>query len=308
MLPLARPWLYETWTRANWPKVESVTGAIDVVHATGLVPAATSAPLVVTLHDVAFVHSPEKFSRHGVRVMRRSLDVMRRRAARVICSSRATIADCVELGFPPEQLAHVPLGVRSHRATPAEVDSVRRRLDLPERFVLFVGTIEPRKNLVRLAAAVAQLNAGATSGARSPMPLLVAGADGWGEVNVENDDVRFVGFVDERDLPGLYAAATVFAYPSESEGFGLPVLEAMSQGTPVVTSRGTSTEEVAGGAAELVDPFDVAAIARGIDRATADAPALTVRGLVRAAEMTWRATADRTIEIYREIVGREVAE
>lgn len=294
MLPLARPWLYETWLRWNWPKVEAVTGAVDVVHATGLVPAATSMPLVVTLHDVAFVHSPEKFTRHGVRVMGRSLDVMRERAAAIVCSSRATIADCVDLGIDERRLHHVPLGVDPRRATDADVAAVRRRFGLPERFVLFVGTLEPRKNLARLATAAGAIGA----------PLVVAGADGWGDVRVPDDvDVRFLGFRSDDELRALFATADVFAYPSEQEGFGLPVLEAMAQATPVVTSRGTSTEEVAGGAAVLVDPFDVDSIADGLRRALADDGTLADAGASRAVAMTWAAAADRTLDVYRAVLA-----
>ncbi len=294
MLPFARPVLYETWNRLNWPKVEAVAGEIDVAHATGLIPCGTSAPLVVTVHDIAFVHDPDKFSRHGVRTMNRSLDVIRRRADRVICSSDATMRDCVEVGLDPATLRHVPLGVDVVEVTDAEVARVRRRYLLPDEFVLFVGTIEPRKNLARLAEAMQQPG--------MPGPLVVAGADGWGDVVLDDGaDALFLGFIPDADLAPLYAAATVFAYPSEREGFGLPVAEAMAQGTAVVTSRGTSTEEVAGGAAVLVDPFDVADIARGIVEAADRRGELAVAGRRRAGELTWASAAERTLAVYREL-------
>ena len=294
MLPLARPWLYEAWTRLNWPKVESVTGVVDVAHATGLIPCATDVPQVVTIHDLAFLHEPEKFSRQGARIMTRSLDVTKGRADRVICSSQATFDDCVAAGFDPTMLRHVALGVDSVPALSVDVERVRRRYKLPDEFVLFVGTQEPRKNLARLALAMAQRTTRQT--------LVVVGADGWGDIGrVDHGDTMFLGFVPDGDLPALYAAATVFAYPSEREGFGLPVAEAMAQGAAVVTSRGTSTEEVAGGAAVLVDPFDVDDIARGIDEANDRREELSAPAEARAAELTWAATADRTLAVYREL-------
>ena len=294
MLPLSRPALYEAWNRLNWPKVESVVGEIDVAHATGLVPCATSAPLVVTVHDLAFVHDPDKFSRHGVRLMRRSLDVIRRRAERVLCSSEATMRDCESVGIDGDKLRLVPLGVDVETIAAADIERVRRRYRLPAEFVLFVGTIEPRKNLARLAAAVRRPEV--------PLPLVVAGADGWGDHGLEHDTL-FLGFVPADDLAALYASATVFAYPSEREGFGLPVAEAMAQGTPVVTSSGTSTEEVAGGAAVLVDPYDVADIARGIIEAQDRQAELDSSGRRRAAELTWSIAAERTIAVYRELLA-----
>ncbi len=295
MLPLARPWLYETWTRWNWPKVESVIGPIDVAHATGLVPCATDAPLVVTLHDLAFVHDPAKFSAHGVKVMLRSLDVIARRADRVVCPSQATIDDCVDAGLDPAKLRLVPLGADGVRATPAAIERIRRTYALPDAFVLFVGTIEPRKNLARLAAAM-ELRT-------SNELLVVAGARGWGDqpVTTGAKHVRFLGHVPDDDLGALYAAARVFAYPSEREGFGLPVAEAMVQGTAVVTSRGTATEEVAGGAAVLVDPLDVESIAAGLDEAFDCAPELAERSMQRAGELTWKVSAELTRDVYREL-------
>jgi glycosyltransferase involved in cell wall biosynthesis len=295
MLPLARPLLYESWIRLNWPKVESVVGEIDVAHATGLIPCATAAPLVVTVHDLAFVHEPSQVTRQGARVMRRSLDAIARRADRVLCSSLATMRECEAAGLDPATLRHVPLGVDLVDVTDADVERIRVRYRLPSEFVLFVGTIEPRKNLRRLAAAMQRPDV--------DLPLVIAGAAGWGDVGVSDaGDALFLGFVPAADLAALYAAATVFAYPSEREGFGLPVAEAMAQGTAVVTSAGTSTEEVAGGAAVLVDPFDVESIARGIVEAADRRDELAPTGRHRAAELTWKVAADRTLAVYRELV------
>jgi len=293
MLPIGRTALYEAWTRLGWPKVEAVTGPIDVTHATGLIPAATSAPLIVTIHDVAFLHTPERFTRHGARLMTRSLKVADKRAARIVTSSQASFDDLVDHGVAADRIRLVPLGVDVLPATADEVDAARTAAGVDD-FILFVGTVEPRKNLPRLAEAVASSNL--------DLPLVVAGAAGWGEVTVTAEaDVRFLGHVDDATLRGLYAAATVFAYPSEREGFGLPVAEAMAQSTPVVTSSGTSTEEVAGGAAVLVDPLDIGSIADGLECALGDTDELARRGRARAEQLTWSAAADATLDVYREL-------
>ncbi len=171
---------------------------------------------------------------------------------------------------------------------------MRAGYDLPSQFVLFVGTLEPRKNLDRLAAAVGRL--------ADRLPLVVVGATGWGDTHVAPDaNCRFLGFVPQADLAPLYAAATAFAYPSLEEGFGLPVLEAMAQATPVVTSAGGATEEVAGGAAVLVDPTDVDSIADGLQAALADPERWSALGSARAAECTWSAAAAATLAAYREV-------
>jgi glycosyltransferase involved in cell wall biosynthesis len=259
-----------------------------------LIPCPSDAPLVVTVHDLAFVHDPTQFTRRGNGIFRRSLEATRQHADLVLCSSRATMEDCVDAGLASDRLRLVPLGVDAQRVDRDEVARVAAVYQLPPRYLLFVGTVEPRKNLRGLAEAVARLD--------EPLPLIVAGAQGWGDIAMPPEaDVRFVGFVPATDLAGLYGGAEVFCYPSQREGYGLPVLEAMAQGTPVVTSRGTSTEEAAGGAAVLVDPFDPDDIAKGIADAAARRESLAMAGLARAATATWRETARLTAAAYREL-------
>ena len=180
---------------------------------------------------------------------------------------------------------------------------IRSSFGLPERFVLWVGTLEPRKNLKRLVDAMAMVDG---------PPLAVVGPSGW---NIDGEDllaplgerVHRLGLVDEMQLSALYRCATAFVYPSLVEGFGLPVIEAMVHGTPVITSAGTATEEVAGGAAELVDPRDIQSIADGIS-AVVNADATTLqnridRGLRRANHFSWSATAQGYRDIFHEAVN-----
>ena len=301
-LPIGGPLLVESSLRFGWPHVESVTGPVDVQHATSIIPFASSSnlPLVVTVHDLAFLHHPTFFTARGRKVFARSLDVVRRRATLVLCSSRATLDDCAANGFDAERLRLVPLGVRVQTASASQVAELKTKLRLPSEYLLFVGTLEPRKNLSRLLAAHRALGTAAPT-------LIVAGAAGWGDDGVASqvtpgDNVSFIGHVDSGDLPALYAGATALCYPSIMEGFGLPVLEAMSQGTPVVTSIGTSTEEVAGGAAVLVDPLSVESIAEGIRDALIRRSELSQLGYERAKGATWDATASLVVRAYRDAV------
>jgi glycosyltransferase involved in cell wall biosynthesis len=228
--------------------------------------------------------------------MHRHLGLAKARAALVLCSSQATMQACRDAGFDPGRLRHVALGVDVPAVESDAVEAVRQAFGLAGPYVLFLGTREPRKNLGRLLEAFAALD-------RADLHLVVAGPAGWGSGrDGEPIDglVRFVGFVPEAVKHALLAGASVFAYPSLEEGFGLPVAEAMAHGCPVVTSRGISTEEVAGGAAVLVDPTDTIDIARGLDEAMADAEQLARAGRARAEELTWERTAAATRAAYEE--------
>ena len=295
-LAVKGPLLYETSLRFGWPRVESVWPDLDIVHSTSIIPLSSARPSVVTIHDLAFLRHPEFFTRRGNSVFRRSLRAVRKRADRVIVSSQATFDDCVSAGIDKDRLRLVSLGVRVIEPSPEESSRTLSLLGVPTSFILFVGTIEPRKNLARLIEAV-------TNDPTLP-PLVVAGASGWGDAvgTLDADRVRFVGHVDDAALRVLYRSAMAFVYPSLWEGFGLPILEAMAQATPVVTSAGTSTEEVAGGAAVLVDPTKTSSIADGIAEALRHRDEWAARSRARASEMTWEAAARSTAAVYDELV------
>ncbi|MSO59452.1 MAG: glycosyltransferase family 1 protein [Ilumatobacteraceae bacterium] len=295
-LPCGGPLLYESWLRLSWPKVESVVDAIDLVHATTIIAPATTRPLVVTLHDLAFLHHPEFFTARGNKVFRRSLNILKKNAVAVLCSSRATMADCIDAGFSASLLHHVPLGVREVQVRPSDVQQVRTAYSLPTDYLLFVGTLEPRKNLTRLVQAHALMT--------DPPPLVIVGAPGWGDVTpVASEKIIFLGHIPAADLVALYAGAQALCYPSIMEGFGLPILEAMMHGTPVLTSRGTSTEEVAGTAAVLVDPLDIESIANGLRQVLARHDELSHLGRVHAATMSWQQTAALTHDVYSQVLA-----
>ncbi len=225
-----------------------------------------------------------------------------RRADRIAVPSEVVAGKVVAHGVDRRRVQVIPWGVDQYVVEARPRDHVARRLDLPDRFVLWVGTAEPRKNLPGLVEAM-------NSPALANVPLVVAGPEGWGLDRAATlaplgDRAIVLGHLDRADLLAVYALATVFAYPSFDEGFGLPVLEAMVQGTPVVTSASTATEEVAGGAATIVDPLDTDALALAIAALLDDEngrAAASAAGRARAAEMTWARTAERYVDLFDQL-------
>jgi glycosyltransferase involved in cell wall biosynthesis len=305
-LSLSGRLLYEAWHRLRWPKVERATGPVDVVHATGIAVPAADAPLVVTVHDLAPVHFPELFSWKGRPFFAAAHRQAKRHAARVLCPTAATRDDCLAQGFDEARLRVVPWGV-DVPDVPVSVEhvaDVRRRLDLPERYLLWVGTIEPRKDVPVLLDAFARL-------ADDDVALVLVGPDGWNEdlqphVAPVAERCHLTGFVSGADLDALYAGALAFCFPSRFEGFGMPILEAMAHATPVVTTDAGAPAEVAGDAARLVPVGDVEALTGALDALLADpaaARALGERGRERARTFTWSRCAEQTLAAYREVAA-----
>ncbi|MEY2452953.1 MAG: hypothetical protein QOD92_2527 [Acidimicrobiaceae bacterium] len=296
--------LYEMWhARLPLARVERATGPVDLVHGTAVAFPRADVPVVMTIHDLAFLDDPQLVTKHGLRFFKRGTDLAREHARLVMCSSRATMEDCVLAGFDVDRLRLVPLGVRGVPRTLEEVSHARAKHGLARPYVLFTGTVEPRKNLRRLLRAFAQLP-------RRDVDLVLVGPAGWkesleAELAPLEGRVHVLGFVEREELEALLAGADVFCLPSLKEGFGLPVLEAMRQGVPVVTSKDTSTAEVAGDAGLLVDPLDEAAIAAAIEELLEDralAEGLAAAGQARAATYTWERTAAAAMAVYAEAI------
>ena len=268
--------------------------------------------LVVTLHDLIPILYPQTVSRRHHLLWRLMLHRIVARADRIITVSGATaddLADLVPGAAGKTRVIHLGVDPAFGNAKPEDVEDIRRRLRLPSEYILFVGTLEPKKNVQGLLQAYARLKA-----RRDVPPLVIAGQIGWmAETVFETVEqlrlgasVRFVGFVSDQHLPALIRGATLFVFPSVYEGFGLPVLEAMACGVPVVTSNRSSLPEIADGAAVLVDPFDPDSIAGGIEAILQDrdlARRLAVLGRQRAESFSWERTARETLQVYRELAA-----
>lgn len=298
-VPLPRRALYELWQRSPVPRLEWSTGPVDLVHATTWAVPATRLPLVVTVHDLAFLADPGHFTAHGAAFFRRALSAVCERAAAVVVPSASTARECLAEGIEVERVHVVPHGNALDPASPADVEQLRRRHGLTRPYVLWVGTHEPRKNLGVVGEAFRRLRP-----ERPDLDLVLVGPTGWGDVPLPSgDDVHVLGRLSRSELAAAYAGATVFCFPSLREGFGLPVLEAMAAGVPVVTSAGTACAEVLGDAGLAVPPTDPDAVAAAlVEAAGARAAELSAASLARAAEFSWERAAEATAAVYRGVL------
>jgi glycosyltransferase involved in cell wall biosynthesis len=310
VFPLRLPWM-----QFVAPRMLDELDA-DVAHFTNsMVPLASPIPTVVTIHDMSLTLYPQYHPVRRVLLNRPLVNLAARRVDAIITVSHSARRDILRLyNVPPDRVRVV-----HEAAAPAfqpisdaaRLDDVRRRYGLPARFILYVGTIEPRKNLPRLLDAFARRR---RCGDLSHT-LVCVGRYGWRARDVERaverlglaGTIRFLGYVPHADLPALYNLAETFVFPSLHEGFGLPVMEAMACGVPVVVGRNSSLVEIAGDAAETVDATDVDAIGAALVRLARDRDGRLERGrrgLARARAFSWRHAARETLDVYHWVADR----
>ena len=289
---------------------------VDVLHVQFTAPPFCPCPFVVSVHDLSFEHLPQTFHRRSRTQLRLTVRHSVRRAARVLTLSEHTRNDVIETyGIAGPTIEVIPIAA-SPKFKPVrddkELQRVRHTYRITSDYILSVGSIQPRKNLVRLVRSYTLLRD--KLGADKLPKLVFVGKRAWLydetlralEDASLGDSVILTGYVPESDLPALYSGATCFVYPSIFEGFGLPPLEAMQCGTPVIIGNRTSLPEVVGDAALAVDPFDVTSIAGAIEEIL-NKPALRdelrVRGLERAKMFDWHETARRTLRVYEQVAN-----
>lgn len=309
--PTARPLARILWEQFAQP-LAVWRHRPDMLHSLAFVsPVLSACPTIVTVYDLSFRLMSERFAQRPAQRLYLSLFTAHscRRARRVIAISESTKADLVRLfHLAADQVDVACPGVGpAFRPWPeSEVEAFRLRRGLPEKFILYLGTLEPRKNLACLIHAFAGLR---SSG--SELKLMLAGAKGWlydnlfqlvQDLNL-SDSVFFPGYVPADDLAGWYNAAAVFAYPSSYEGFGMPVLEALACGRPVVTSNVSSLPEAGGTVALSVAPNDIEALTAALAQALALSPEQRAGGPAYAARFTWAATAAHTVASYRRALS-----
>ena len=292
---------------------------VDILHVQFTAPPFAPCPVVVSIHDLSFEHLPETFNRRSRAQLRLTVRRSARKATHILALSEHARADIIATyGIAPERVTAIPLAA-ADRFRPItderELQRVRHTYGIAGDYILSVGSIQPRKNLARLITAYARLR---TDPRHNNLQLVIVGRQAWlvGETlraireSGVSDSINLTGYVPDADLPALYSGARCFIYPSFFEGFGLPPLEAMKCGVPVIAGNRTSLREVVGDAGLLVDPLDPQEIAVGLARLLNDSDLqqeLRARGLERSRMFNWQETAKRTLEVYQHAVDNDRA-
>ncbi len=312
-----KPPLRILWEQTKLP-LELRREKLNLLHSLAFVsPMATTLPSVVTIYDLSFLHYPHLFKPFNRWYLSTFTRLSAKRADAIIAISESTRQDVISaFNVSPKKVHTVYCGAdAAFRPLPkADIEAFRTKHQLPQKFIFRLGTIEPRKNVEGVIKAYAEWRARD----KTAPPLIVAGGKGWyyREVFqwVENlglqDSVFFPGYLPQSDLPLWYNAASLMVYPSHFEGFGLPVLESMACGTPVITSDVSSLPEVAGTAALMVSPTDTGALSRAMQSVFEDetlAQSLREKGLRQAAKFSWAKAAKQTTDIYRQVLGITVS-
>lgn len=294
------------WNQLHIVPIEQLIGEIDVFHAWDyLQPPVKRAKVVTTIHDLTAIKFPMYHHPSTVSAQKRRLQWARKEAALLIADSKATKRDLVELlDIDEKKISVIPLAAgkqfaefrrRSQEFKQSEIERVQKKYGISGPYLLSLGTMEPRKNLKRVVEAFQRPRLHGAVKA-----LVVAGQVGWGEQLIPSPGVALIGKVPQEDTAPLFAGAQALVYASLYEGFGLPVLEAMAVGCPVVTSDKGSLKEVAGTAAVLVNPEDVDGITHGIEIALEKRNILINRGIKQESKFSWQRTAQETLRAYRE--------
>ena len=304
-------YVQQAWKRMHWPPFNWFSGKADLYHFPNFaLPPLTTGRSVVTIHDMSFVRNPEFAETRNLQYLNAVIPETVRRADAIMTDSHFSADEIHKLlQVPRDRLFAVHLGVDPHWRRPADGAgaAARARLGLTRPYLLTVGTLEPRKNIPLLVAAFEQLRG-------YDGDLVIAGMPGWKTEPILDrmrsspaaNRIRYLRYVPDDDLPALYAGADVFVLTSHYEGFGLPPLEAMACGTPVVSSTGGSLPEVLGDAAVMVrspEPDAWAATLSALLHDSTRRAALAAAGPARAAAYTWRDTARKTFDVYRQVLS-----
>lgn len=293
--------LHFMWNRFHVLSIDRFVGNVDVVHTSDWTEPPSRARKVTTIHDLVVFRYPQSLPRRIRETQLSRLVWVKKETDMVIVDSENTKTDVTHyLGIPESKIKVVYLGVeqRYYPQSLSTIRDMRKKYQLLGKYILCVGTLEPRKNLERIISAFTQLK-------EQEVTLVIAGNPGWGIPIKENQRVRQLGFVSSADLPALYSGATGFVYPSLYEGFGLPVLEAMACGTPVLTSRRGSLAEIVGKTAIIVNPEDSDDITLGIKKLLSlsgtSRRSMVEAGIKHASSFSWEKTARQTLAVYESL-------